>query len=222
MVPDGVVSIWWHLAADLTGVEARRWVARDCFLGQLGYRRVPIKSERERAQASATRGVNAPDREGSSRRASLRRDSEDGPDECEGVAGNEPGHCEPNGCHRDRETGRPAQFQTNLFCNGHVCGANSAVCTSKLSIYCHKLPIQREREGLADLGPACGPAFYCGRVPANMQPARGDACRQSLIQPRLESVAEQLCSCRGDTLYIAFRSGVAGWIDAGNHQLAVP
>ena len=88
--------------------------------------------------------------------------------------------------------------------------------------YCHKLPIQREREGLASLGPACGPAFYCGCVPANVQPAGGDACRQSLIQPRLESVAEQLCSCRGDTLYIAFRSGVAGWIDAGNHQLAVP
>ncbi len=104
----------------------------------------------------------------------------------------------------------------------HECDANSAVCMSNLSIYCHKLPIQREREGLADLGPACGPASYCGRVPANVQPARGDTCRQSLVEPILESVAQQLCSCGGDTLNVAFRSGVAGWIDAGNYQPSVP
>lgn len=87
---------------------------------------------------------------------------------------------------------------------------------------CHTLPNQREREGLADLGPAGGPAFYCGRVPANVQPARGDDCRQSLLESLLKSVAQQLCGCSGDTLNLAFRSGIAGWIDAGNHQPAVP
>ena len=88
--------------------------------------------------------------------------------------------------------------------------------------YCHKLPIQREREGLASLGPACGPAFYCGRVPANVQPAGGDACRQPILEPLVECVAHQLCGCRRDTLNVAFRSGVASGIDAGNHQPAVP